>query len=78
MSASMLVQAFSNQMVENMNPMNQAIGSMIGQQSRLGEVNLIKVATDVGIEIDKSRRSTENSEELNAFLTKQMQRLASL
>jgi hypothetical protein len=74
----MLVEAFSNQLVSNMNPMNQAIGSMIAQQSRLGEVNLIKTATDVGIDIDKARRSDDNSEELNAFLTKQMQRLSSL
>lgn len=76
--SNMLVEAYSQQLVSNLNPMNQAIGSMISQSVQQGQVSLLKQKADAGKEIFKTGEEFQDNDTMSQFYAKLLQQLVSL
>lgn len=72
---NMLVEAYSQQLVANLNPMNQAIGSLVSQSVKTGEVNLIKSKAVAGDEIFTFTEKYKDNATMSGFYDKLLNQL---
>src|SRR5690242_14303291 len=73
--SSMLVEAYSQQLVANLNPMNQAIGSMISQSVQQGQVSLLTQKANTGKEIFKIGQELKGEQVMEEFYSKLLNQL---